>query len=270
MNKIFLFISLFIYSTAFSQELFVFTEPASNMPSKSLGFRDMNGFMFEKDGKLNYHNMPEMMIGISKQFMFHIQGFISNRQDGGFETEGGSLYAKYRFFSEDGKQSHFRMALFGRISKNSAESHQEEIETMGHNTGYEAGLITTQLLHKVAISSTISYERAIYNKPAYMCSSAQMNNSAMNYTFSLGKLMLPKVYTSYNQTNVNLMLELIGQRLNDNQKSFLDIGPSIQFIVNSQARFDIGYRRQLYSTMERTASNGMVFKFEYLFFNVFK
>ena len=270
MNKIFLFISLFIYSTAFSQELFVFTEPASNMPSKSLGFRDMNGFMFEKDGKLNYHNMPEIMMGINKKFMLHAQAFISNRQDGGFETEGGSLYAKYRFFSEDGKQSHFRMALFGRISKNSAESHQEEIETMGHNTGYEAGLITTQLLHKVAISSTISYERAIYNKPAYMCSSAQMNNSAMNYTFSLGKLMLPKVYTSYNQTNVNLMLELIGQRLNDNQKSFLDIGPSIQFIVNSQARFDIGYRRQLYSTMERTASNGMVFKFEYLFFNVFK
>jgi len=48
------------------------------------------------------------------------------------------------------------------------------------------------------------------------------------------------------------------------------MGPSIQFIVKSQARFDIGYRRQLYSTMERTAPNGMVFKFEYLFFNVFK
>ncbi len=66
MNKIFLFISLFIYSTAFSQELFVFTEPASNMPAKSLGFRDMNGFFLEKDGKLNYHNMPELMWGINK------------------------------------------------------------------------------------------------------------------------------------------------------------------------------------------------------------
>jgi hypothetical protein len=97
-----------------------------------------------------------------------------------------------------------------------------------------------------------------------------MNNSAMNYTFSLGKLMLPKVYTSYNQTNVNLMFELIGQRLNGNQKSFLDMGPSIQFIVKSQARFDIGYRQQLYSTMERTAPNGFILKFEYLFFNVFK
>ena len=132
MNKLLLLTFLFIYSNTFSQELFVFTEPASNMPAKALGFRDMNGFMFEKNGKLNYHNMPELMLGINKKFMFHVQGFISNRKDGGFETEGGSLYAKYRFFSEDGKQSHFRMALFGRISKNSAESHQDEIETMGH------------------------------------------------------------------------------------------------------------------------------------------
>ena len=191
------------------------------------------------------------------------------KMEGGFETEGGSLYAKYRFFSEDAKQSHFRMALFARASKNRADIHQDEIETMGHNTGYEAGFIATKLLHKVAISSTISYERAFDNKPGYIFPATQ-SNSAMNYTFSLGKLMLPKVYTSYNQTNVNLMFELIGQRLNGNQKSFLDIGPSIQFIVRSQARFDIGYRRQLYSTMERTAPNGFILKFEYLFFNVFK
>jgi hypothetical protein len=270
MHKILLFISLFIYSSTFSQELFVFTEPASNMPAKALGIRDMNGFMFEKDGKLNYHNMPELMWGINKKWMFHVQGFISNRQDGGFQTEGGSLYAKYRFFSEDAKQSHFRMALFARASKNSADTHQEEIETMGHNSGYEAGFIATKLLHKVAISTTISYERALDINSKYMCSTTQMSNSAMNYTLSVGKLMLPKIYTSYNQTNVNLMFELIGQRLNEHQKSFLDMGPSLQFIVNSQARFDIGYRKQLYSTMERTAPNGVVFKFEYLFFNVFK
>jgi len=269
MHKVLLIVFLFFNLTTFSQELFVFTEPASNMPKNSFGVRNMNGFFLEKDGKLNYHNMPEIMIGISKQFMFHFQGFISNRQEGGFETEGASAYAKYRFYSKDAKQSHFRMALFARASKNRADIHQSEINIKGHNTGYEAGFIATKLLYKVAINSTISYERAIDNKPDYVFPSTQ-SNSAMNYTFSLGKLMLPKVYTSYNQTNVNLMFEVIGQRLNGNQKSFLDIGPSIQFIVKSQARFDIGYRQQLYSTMERTAPNGVVFKFEYLFFNVFK
>ena len=92
----------------------------------------------------------------------------------------------------------------------------------------------------------------------------------MNYTLSVGKLMLPKVYKSFKQTNVNLMLELLGQRLNENRKSYLDIAPSIQFIINSQARVDIGYRQQVYSTMIRTAPNGMVLKFEYTFFNAFK
>jgi hypothetical protein len=269
MRKIALIAFLLIHLNSYSQELFVFTEPASNMPAKSLGFRDMNGFFLEKDGKLNYHNMPELMWGINKEWMVHAQGFISNRQDGGFETEGGSVYAKYRFFSKDDLKKHFRMALYGRYSFNKADIHQQEIETMGHNSGYEAGLIATQLLHKVAISSSISYERALDNKPNYKFPSTE-SNSAMNYTLSAGKLMLPKVYTSFKQVNMNLMLEFIGQRLNDNQKSFLDIAPSVQFIFNSQARVDIGYRRQLYSTMERTAPNGMVLKFEYLLFNVFK
>ncbi len=87
MRKIALFAFLLIHLNSNSQELFVFTEPASNMPAKSLGFRDMNGFFLEKDGKLNYHNMPELMWGINKEWMVHAQGFISNRQDGGFETD---------------------------------------------------------------------------------------------------------------------------------------------------------------------------------------
>jgi len=269
MKKLFVVFAFFISLSVSAQELFVFTEPASNMPGKSLGIRDMNAFMFEKDGRLNYHNMPELMWGINKKLMVHVQGFISNRQEGGLKAEGGSFYAKYRFLSKDDIQSHFRMAVYGRYSFNNADIHQQEIETMGHNTGYETGIIATQLLHKVAISSSLSYERALDNKPDYKFPATESNN-AMNYTLSVGKLMLPKVYKDYKQTNMNLMLEFLGQRLNGNGKSYLDIAPSVQFIINSQARVDIGYRQELYSTMERTAPNGIVLKFEYTFFNVFK
>jgi hypothetical protein len=269
MKKLFLVLIVFVSLKVKAQELFVFTEPASNMPAKSFGVRDMNAFMFEKGGRLNYHNMPELMWGISKKWMVHAQGFISNRQDGGLKAEGGSLYAKYRFLSKDDIQKHFRMAIYGRYSLNNADIHQQEIETMGHNTGYELGLIGTQLLHKVAISSSLSYERALDNKPSYKFPDTE-SNSAVNYTLSVGKLMLPKVYKDYKQTNMNLMLELLGQRLNGNGKSYLDIAPSVQFIINSQARIDLGYRQELYSTMNRTAPNGFVLKLEYTFFNVFK
>ncbi len=268
MKKLFVVLGFFVSLGVSAQELFVFTEPASNMPAKSLGVRDMNAFMFEKGGKLNYHNMPELMWGINKKWMVHVQGFISNRQEGGLKAEGGSFYAKYRFLSKDDIQSHFRMAAYGRYSFNNADIHQQEIETMGHNTGYELGLISTQLLHKVAISSSISYERALDNND-YKFPPTE-SNSGVNYTLSVGKLMLPKVYKNYKQTNMNLMLELLGQRLSGNGKSYLDIAPSVQFIINSQARVDIGYRQELYSTMDRTAPNGIVLKFEYTFFNVFK
>jgi hypothetical protein len=269
MKKLFFLFFVLASTQGKAQELFVFTEPASNMPAKSFGIRDMNAFMFEQDRKLNYHNMPELMWGITKKWMVHVQGFISNRQEGGFKVEGGSFYAKYRFLSKDDIQSHFRMAAYGRYSFNRADIHQQEIETMGHNTGYELGIIGTQLLHKVAISSSISYEKAKDNKPGYKFPVTE-SNDAVNYTLSVGKLMLPKVYKDYRQTNLNLMLELLGQRLNNNGKSYLDIAPSVQFIINSQARVDIGYRQELYSTMKRTAPNGIVLKFEYTFFNVFK
>jgi hypothetical protein len=251
-----------------AQELFVFTEPASNMPAKSIGIRAMNSFMNEEDGSgINYHLMPEVMIGINKKLMMHAQGFISNRSNR-LLLEGGALYAKYRFVSIDDVHSHFRMAAFGRVSTNNSSIHQEEIETMGHNNGFETGIIATQLLHKVAISSSLSYEKVIDDSKVYYTNPQPL--SAVNYTLSIGKLMLPKVYTSYNQTNLNLMVELLGQRINANAKSFLDIAPSLQLIIKSQARIDFGYRYQLYSNMVRTAPNGFVVKLEYTFFNAFK
>ena len=82
--------------------------------------------------------------------------------------------------------------------------------------------------------------------------------------------MYPKKYTSFRQTNINLMLEFLGQTINQNGKSYLDVVPSVQFIINSQARIDLGYRQELYNSMIRSAPNGIYFNLEYNFFNVFK
>lgn len=249
-----------------AQELFVFTEPASNMPAKSVGLRVSNMLMNTKaSGKINYHLLPEVMWGVNKNLMLHAEGFFSNRNKS-IQAEGASFYGKYRFISKDDVHSHFRMAAYVRASINNSNIHQEEIETNAHNSGYEVGAIATQLLHKVALSATSSYERAMDNSKAHKFPSAN-SNDAINYTFSVGKLMLPKEYKDYNQTNLNLMVEFLGQRLNDNGKSFLDMAPSIQFIINSQTRIDIGYRKQLYSNMIRTAPNGFMIRFEHLLFN---
>jgi hypothetical protein len=264
----FLFITLATALNSYGQELFVFTEPASNMPAKSVGLRVSNTFMNETGtGKKNYHLLPEIMWGVNKNLMLHLEGFFSNRNKS-LVTEGTSVYAKYRFLSKDALHSHFRMAAFGRASINNSDIHQEEIETNGHNSGYEAGLIATQLLHKVAISASSSYERAMDNSEVNKFPSNQ-SNDAMNYTFSIGKLMLPKEYKSYKQVNLNLMAEFIAQRLNENGKYFIDIAPSVQLIFNSQTRLDLGYRKELTSNMLRTAPNGFMLRVEHLLFNVF-
>jgi hypothetical protein len=238
------------------------------MPAKSLGFRDMNGFFLEKDGKLNYHNMPELMWGINKEWMVHAQGFISNRQDGGFETEGGSIYAKYRFFSKDELKKHFRMAMWSRFSMNSADIHQEEIELNGHNSGVRIGMTATQLLHKTAISSTISFQKALDNFENKI--PINYSSQTVDFTLSLGQLVLPKTYKNFNQTNVNVMVEMLGQTHPSNGNTFLDIAPVLQFIFKSRARLDIAYRRQLYSSIYRTQPNGIVVNFQYAFFNLGK
>lgn len=267
MKTLLLFFLLIFSLQINSQELFVMTEPASNMPAGSIGIRMMNSFMYNKNNTFNYHLIPEVMWGINQKWMVHLQSFQSNRSRNSLTTEGGSIYTKYRFFSSDEIHKHFRMAAYGRYSFNRADIHQEEIETVGHNTGYEFGMVATQLTKKLAVSSSISFERALNNTNNYQFPDIQSNN-ATNYTLSFGRLMYPTVYKNFKQTNINLMVEFLGQMLNANGKTNMDIVPSIQFIINSIARIDLAYRQQLYSNMARTAPNGFMIKLEFNFFNV--
>ena len=269
MRRFLIVLTLFLIEGLSAQELFVVTDPASNVPAGSVGVRLAQSIFKEqfKPG-YSYHLMPEATWGISKNLMVRSSLFVSNRSDQ-LVTEGASFYTKYRFLSTDDLHSHFRMAAFGRYSFNNADIHQEQIEIMGHNTGFETGIVATQLIKKVAISASVSFEKAFDNKPDYAFPDTQSDN-ATNYTLSLGKLMYPKKYTSFKQTNINAMLEFVGQTLNENGKSYLDVVPSIQFIVNSQARIDVAYRQELYSSMLRSAPNGFYLNLEYTFFNVSK
>ncbi len=260
---------MLVFTQSYTQELFVFTEPASNMAANSIGVRTNSYFMKDIDTKkLNYHLVPEIMIGVSKKVMIHLDAFLSNR-NGGFVTEGGSVYGKYRFYSIDEVHKHFRMAAYARYSFNNSDIHQTAIDLYGHNSGFETGIIATQLINKVAVSAATSVLHATDNgkeKFAY----GDKNRKAINYTFSAGKLMLPKEYTSYKQANVNFMVEVLGQTNLKTGHNFLDIAPSVQFIFNSRLRVDAGYRYPLITNLTRTAPQGVVLKLEYNIFNVVK
>lgn len=257
----------FAFCISQAQELFVYTEPASNMPAHTIGLRASNWIMDERQtARINYHFIPEVMWGVNKNLMVHVEGFFSNRGRS-LSAEGVGLYAKYRFFTKDTLYRHFRLAAFGRITTNNADIHQEELATNGHNSGYQLGLIATQLLHKQAISASLWYEHAQDNYGGNEFPRVQSQN-AMNLALSTGRLLYPKRYTGYQNLNINVMLELLGQKLLGNDKYYVDAAPSVQLIINSQTRLDIGYRFELSGNMERTAPSGLMLRLEHVLFSV--
>lgn len=252
-----------------AQELFVVTEPASNVPAGSIGIRVAQSLMNKEIESGSLYNLsPEVTWGVNKNLMVRASAFLNNSSNE-LEGKGAGVYAKYRFFSVDDLQSHFRMAAFGRYSWNNSRMLSEGIDLAAGNSGYEAGIVATQLIKKVALSSSFSYSQSTDNLENYSNPDLESKN-ALNYTFSVGKLMYPKRYTSFKQTNINTMLEFVGQTLPSSGKSYLDVVPSVQFIINSQARIDIAYKKELYSSMLRAAHDGFYLKLEYTFFNVTK
>src|SRR6476620_867535 len=229
---------LIVHLSGIAQELFTSTEPASNRPAKSIGFRIDQSLMDETGtSRINYHVIPEVMIGVYNKLSVHGGMFFSNRSNR-LRYEGASLYMKYRFYSSDQLQRHFRMASFVRVSTNNSDIHQEELNVYGHNTGFETGVVATQLLKKVAISSSVSYVNVADNGNGNKFPYDGGGRSAINYTLSFGKLMLPKSYSSYRQVNVNLMVELLSQFNLESGKYFVDAATTVQFIFNSQTRFE--------------------------------
>ncbi len=260
---------LLISAYSQAQELYSATEPASNRPAKSVSVRLDHSIMDERGTlKTNYHLIPEVMIGVHPKLTVHAGMFLSNRSDK-FEYEGATIHAKYRFLNHDAMQRHFRMAAFARMSMNNSDVHQEEISIYGHNTGYEVGLVATQLMHKVAISSSISYVNATDNLNNNKFIYGAKNSEALNYTLSFGKLILPHEYRSYRQTNMNIMVEFLNQVNLGSSKYYMDVAPTVQFIFNSQSKVDIGYRKELRSSMVRTAPNGFFVRLEHTFFNAY-
>lgn len=255
-----------------AQELYVFSEPASNMPAKSIGVRLTN------EGALpsfRTRTIPEVMVGLNKNLMFHLQGFFSD-MSGIYKAEGTSFYMKYRFLSIDNSQSHLRAALFGRISTSNRNVLTDDINLEGDNKGVQGGLIVTQLLHKLALSGTFGYALVSEREPLLIfdphgsmpMNSYQFPNHQLNYSLSSGYLLLPFVYKDYNQPNFNLYFEVLGSSVPENGKYYVDFAPALQLILKSRTRIDLGYRFQAAGNMHtRNLKNMYLVRLELNFFN---
>ena len=274
MKKLFILVILFcpfIHGNA--QELYVFTEPASNMPAHSISAKLTDHFVTSDKiyGRFSQRFMPQLMFGFSKKFMVHIGATISNMHTAAFRYESFNVYAKYRFLSHDEIHKHFRMAVFADVSATKAPFHYDEITLMGDKSGIEAGIIATQLWNKFALSGTISHTEVLdqSRKSDVIYVPARVYQS-MNYSLSAGYLLWPKEYTGYKQLNINFYTELLAAQVLDIKKHCVDLAPAVQFIFNSNAKLNIGYRFQVSGNMTRMSNNSWLVSFERTFLNVLK
>lgn len=266
-------ILLLVVINTSAQELYPYTEPASNMPAKSISLKVAG--MFGRGvhgGGLEQRYSPEVMFGLSKKWMVHGAVTFSNMYGNSLYYESARLYGKYRFFSRDEVHKHFRMAAFvtGAYSRNHLQ--HNELNLMGDHSGVQAGIIATQLWNKLAISATISETEVFDRKRGVETLPQQYAFQALNYSLSAGYLVLPVVYKDYDQTNLNVYAELLGGRNLDwkYEKYFLDLATSIQLIFKSTSKLNLGYRFELNSDVYRNMKRSWMISYEYIFLNALK
>ena len=268
-----LMLCLLLTTTGSAQELYVFTEPASNLPANSLSFKVTDHFVTSDNiyNRFSHRVMPQVMMGVNKKLMFQIGGTFSNMHTPDFRPESISFYTKYRFLSNDALHKHFRMAAFANISATRAPFHYDEISLMGDKEGIALGLVATQLWHKLAVSATVTHTQLLddsrFNKVLYI---PERNYQAMNYSLSAGYLLFPKEYRDYRQTNLNLYLEILSQQTLDRKTGYVDIAPAMQLIFNSNTKLNLGYRFQAGGNMSRMTNNSWQLSLERTLLGAFK
>lgn len=283
------------FFVASAQELYIFTDPASNLPAKVLNLRATAMYMpmAMREGMV-VRAMPEVGVGISKNLQAKLYGYASNMMLSDFRVEGVGASFKYRFLSNDDIHKHFRMAVFAKASlvdnpvyMQFMEKHQlpdgnggfeehelpasmeaAELNIDGTHSGFTAGIVATELIRKTAISGGAAFIRKL-NNLGNNSFDATASRQGMNYNLSLGTLVFPRSYDNYGQTNFNVYVELLGQSLFNGFGHYLDVAPGVQFIINSTSRVDLAYRFQAAGNMTRFSNKLALLRYEYNFLNLF-
>ena len=273
-----------------AQELFPLCEPASNVPKGVLGFRAFTHSYREYDvlrnmsgirvmyGLLprltlmanltasNHHgaDLPANLIShthVGNQTLY----FVPNYPRGipyPYLFNGLNLYAKFRFLSLDGIKTHLRGAVYGEWSNVNAPHDEAEPNLMDDTKGYGGGLLLTYLKNHFALSLTSGFILPGAYKGTSQLSMGQTvpvtieYGRALVYSASLGYLLYPKHYSTYQQMSVSLYTEFMGKtyesaRVFQNGSevpietdllkagNYIDVHPGVQFIFTANTRLDL-------------------------------
>lgn len=285
---LFIFLFMGCHDISFSQELFVHSEPASNVPAHVLtvrfsneiyqevntirtwqGYKFMYGFnskwMLIQTFSFSNHHSPKLPANFVQYDPILNSHYTEGSPKGlshPYSAENLCLTMKYRFLSLDREKQHFRMAAYADLAGGNEAHYEAEPGYSGDNSGIGLGLITTILKNKFAASVNLGFQKPNRYKQ-YNPDITIYYGNAISYIISTGYLVYPRVYKNYKQTNINFYLEFYGKKYQSpvvqyNKKnipiqntssltgsSYLEIRPSLQFIIHSNTRIDIGISKSI-------------------------
>jgi hypothetical protein len=254
-----------------AQELYVFSEPASNIPAKSINLKYAGKYQRGvMSGNAEHRQMMSAQFGLYRKWMIRTGMTMSNMYQPATKFESVNLGVKYRVLSRDEVHRHFRMALYADASRSRNNPMFDELSTDGDQSGVQGGLILTQLLHKLAVSVNLSRMEVLHPRRWQAAHANAHPYSAYNYAISAGYLLFPRSYSNYGQTNLNLYVEMLGSRNIGKTGGFLDIAPAMQLILNSQTKLNLGYRTQLRGDVFMMSTERWLFSVETTFLNALK
>ncbi|RXK58294.1 hypothetical protein ESA94_16740 [Lacibacter luteus] len=262
---------LLLVTKAQTQELYIFSNPASNIPAKALvakvGTKTMRSY---HNNEREFRFMPELQLGLTKNWMLTGNASFSNMFfQSKQQFESARLYTKYRFYSNDEVHKHFRAAVYAAGAWSNNPLVYQELNLEGDNSGLQIGVVATQLVNKFAASAGVAYVRQLERKDKLFLG-YPFSNNALQYNLSMGYLLFPLKYENYKQTNLNLYCEVLAQQNTDVKVGFIDIAPAVQLIFNSSTRFNVGARYQLTGNAHRMADRSMFISLEHYFLNALK
>lgn len=282
-------IFLLITCRSFGQELFPHNEAASSIPKNVIGVRVFTESYNEAGTQRNMAAL-RLMYGLTAKLSLSASATVSNHhshflptnlvththqgnqttyQTGTFQRglkydyqfNGIYAFAKYRFFTNDKQNEHFRMAAYGEASYISSAHDEAEPTLLDDTKGIGFGWIGTYLKRHFAVSLTTgiilpgSYSETAPDFFGGTQFTELQYGRTLKYNLSFGYLIFPFKYKSYSETNVNVYLELMGKSYESAEVkqngidvlpqtelllkgNYLEAHPGLQFIFNSNSRLD--------------------------------
>ena len=262
--RIFFILFFFIcsYKTT-AQELYINSEPASLIPKGTKVVRLTNSNIFLDGSNIMgsignaFIVTPSLSYGLSKKIMLSGSIQFANKpyeQDmmPNFGLNGFKLYSKQRILTTDKQKYHTRLSSFIQYSYHEDKFMKDNLDLGLQDTGFELGLIATQLINKLAISITSGITRISNIDEKFTQGSTvkwqKTNLNTFKNSISAGYLLFPRKYKSYRQTNFNLYVEYLTNTILNKEfpvrydKFRSTFAPGIQFILLSRSRLDFSYK----------------------------